>query len=463
MQKGGIIIDVLLMIWAVIESTLFLLSLPVFRNKINKQSNEVWKRSIHTNKSRVEIIFLKLKEIFICVSIVGIAYVFFNSISNNAIQIIMRWCQGTFIVAFLPIIITWIQEKNSKIKTSWHFILLLIGLVISIFSYSINIDSLEEIEEYNTYIVVILSVFVAVFILSIFKIFGNNQVKSANKTHICIRKDLFHRTPNLNLTNLDGLELIKMCERYFDEYSKCYRKLDNLKRVEYVNLYGVYRDLWYKRAATIMKKALLISILILVLKVIFNYEVKVIINLTIMFLYYLNIAFLKRFDKNFLDRLAIRYFYDEWGYCLYYQDKCKFAGNVQIIEFSKNHKFVHSVLDIAALSRAVAFNDRINGTEMIKIISNSFYELFDIYSDEKKSNWLEILPLWLISLFEFSICGKVSQDIRSKLGGYCENPIERQEINMFLFSFWIDIKRHMPDRGISEFISKFMLEINTES
>lgn len=55
---------------------------------------------------------------------------------------------------------------------------------------------------------------------------------------------------------------------------------------------------------------------------------------------------------------------------------------MQIIEFPKNHRFVHSVLDIAALNRAVAFNDRINGTEMIKI-SNSFYELFDIYSDEK--------------------------------------------------------------------------------
>ena len=56
-----------------------------------------------------------------------------------------------------------------------------------------------------------------------------------------IRKDLYYRTPGLVL-NVSNVELIKCCEKYFDEYICRYRKIKELRTIEYVNLEGVHRE-----------------------------------------------------------------------------------------------------------------------------------------------------------------------------------------------------------------------------
>ena len=49
--------------------------------------------------------------------------------------------------------------------------------------------------------------------------------------------------------NVSNVELIKCCEKYFDEYICRYRKIKELRTIEYVNLAGVHRELWYKKSS----------------------------------------------------------------------------------------------------------------------------------------------------------------------------------------------------------------------
>ncbi|MBU5314512.1 hypothetical protein KQI38_21040 [Tissierella carlieri] len=450
------------MIWVGLEGVLLLLSFPTFRNKINKQSHEVWKRTIATNKSRVEVFLSKFKEIIICIVIGIFAYSFLNILSDAVIQALMQFWQVVFVVAFLPIIMTWIQDKNSKIKTKWHTLLLLIGLVVSIVSYFIDIESIEDIEHYKMCLAILLSVFFAVLVLSLFKVISNNQIKPLNRPFNSIRKDLFYRTTNLDIRNIDNIELSKMCEQYFDRYLGCYKKIIHIERIEYVSLLGRYRGLWYKRAEIIMKNVFVLSALILFIRLLIGFKITSIINVAVMLLFYVNVIILKNIDKEYLYKIGITYFYSKWGYCLYYQDDCKFVGDVQLIENSKYHKYVHSVLDIAALCRAAVYYDKYNKTEKIKTISRDFYELFDNYATDINSNWIKILPLWIISLFEFSTFGELSQDIIIKLGQCCKSKSERQAINMFLFSCWVDMTRQMPGEKVNNFISHFMNKIKFE-
>lgn len=76
------------------------------------------------------------------------------------------------------------------------------------------------------------------------------------------------------ISNVSNVELIKCCEKYFDEYICRYRKIKELRTIEYVNLAGVHRELWYKKAAHFMKIFVALSIFVTIFSMFFGISYK---------------------------------------------------------------------------------------------------------------------------------------------------------------------------------------------
>ena len=84
---------------------------------------------------------------------------------------------------------------------------------------------------------------------------------------------------------------------------------------------------------------------------------------------------LKSVDLSSLEIIVAIYNYDLWGYFIKTNKKVKFIGTVQLLELTKYHVYVHSMLDVAALCRAVAYSDMHNENKMIQFVSKNFNDL----------------------------------------------------------------------------------------
>ena len=191
----------------------------------------------------------------------------------------------------------------------------------------------------------------------------------------------------------------------------------------------------------------------------FRLSIKPVIVIVLIFAFGILISLFQHIDLDCLYKMAIRFFYDEWGYYLTSTRCDKFVGTVQFIECSKFHRYIHSFLDIAALCRAVAFNDKITGEKNICIIASNLSDLFVNYSDYKNNkNWVMVIPLWIAALFEFYITDQVNDDVKAVLVNFAD---ERKSINIsiFLQSFWADIERKLPKEGVSKYIKSFEEEL----
>lgn len=165
-----------------------------------------------------------------------------------------------------------------------------------------------------------------------------------------------------------------------------------------------------------------------------------------------------------MHRIAIDFFYNMNGYCLFLNDNKnikKFVGTVQMFDNFKYHKFVHSFLNIAAFCRATSFNDINNREQKIKILTSNMYGLCTFYEDSNNGDWIKLLPLWIAALFEFYVTDEVSEIVRAEFNKICLYKKQRQEVYIFLSGFWVDMTRNMPNDN--NFINKFMSEISCEN
>ena len=275
-----------------------------------------------------------------------------------------------------------------------------------------------------------------------------------------IRKDLYYRTPGLAV-NVSDIELIKHCEKYFAEYMCRYREIKELRTIEYVNLAGVYRKLWYAKAACFMKTFVMVSIFIVVISLKFGMLNKLFAVIGLIIIFGVLLSIYKHIDLECLYKIGIRCIYDEWGYYLTCAGRSKFVGTVQMIEVSKFHKYVHSFLDIAALCRAVAFSDHMSKENRICIITRNLSELFTNYTEyEQKRNWVMVIPLWIAALFEFYVSGEISAEIKATVLKSADESV-RADISIFLQSFWADMERKELKDGILDYIQSFETQLYT--
>lgn len=421
---------------------------------------EPWNYSINVSKSVVEKVQGFIKEIYSFVIVFAIIYAIFEQLPQNVLQGIMRWYLGIFMVAISPLFFS-----KEMIKNYWQIVTLIIGVIISIAGCLIDINSIDVIEHHSGWLTRLLEIFLTFFLISLYKFYEMNK-KAVNKKTIKrgIRKDLYYRTTNINL-NASGIELIRICERFFDEYCRCSKKIGKVKSVEYVTLIGKYQEKWFSKCVAIVKKFIVITVAILVLILVINSSKKVyldvIINISIIIAFLGNVYILKKRDKQYLNKIAIRYFYDEWGYCLFYEEECKYVGNVQMIDVWKYHRFIHSVLDIVALCRIVALNDKIDNTNKIKLVSSNFSQLFNIYGSEIQfgAQWIVLLPVWIAAFFEFEMYNKVDGMVKQSLRKTIVEESDWKYISIFIQGLWVDLKKLFPDENCNKLVNSFVDEI----
>ncbi|EHI58242.1 MAG: hypothetical protein ACLTC4_02315 [Hungatella hathewayi] len=275
-----------------------------------------------------------------------------------------------------------------------------------------------------------------------------------------MRKDLIWRISKIKLDDLDVFELIKNSEKFYDQFLKYYKKIPDIFNIEYANLHGRYKFNWYKNASKKMKFFFVANILLLFILSRTNIEYTIYITL-MMFVFVINIIVLKKLDESYLESLAIRYFYDDWGFCVSCAKKIEFVGNIEMIEVSKYHHFIHSILDIAAFNRAIYMKDKFYKTNVISLVSKNMLELTSNYQSKNK-NWVQYIPLWITALFDYDLNGEIEFDICKKFQECCENEYERECINVFLYSFWTYITRVMPADDKSSLVFNFMKYIERD-
>lgn len=445
--------DILLMMWFVIDMVLLLI-LP-FRKTVTKYENVMRRRSIESVKSLGARLMDVLSKIFLLIPVGLIVYILIHIVPDMIIQKLLEWYKGIFIVALFPLLFTWIKEKNFNIKSIWNGCLTVLAILFSIVGYIIDTEDVKAVSEYRVALNVLMTMLVIIFIVAVLEIRKESKEYYSKKIpKKGIRKDLYYRTPGLVL-NVSNVELIKCCEKYFDEYICRYREIKELRTIEYVNLAGVHRELWYKKAAHFMKIFVALSIFVTIFSMFFGISYKPFGVIGLIIIFGILVIIYKHIDLKCLYIIGIRYFYDEWGYFLTCTSRNKFIGTVQMIEKSKFHKYIHSFLDIVALCRAVAVSDKMNGEKKICIITSNLSELFANYSDYKENqNWVMVIPLWIAALFEFYVTDKISDDAKLILLKSVDESV-RADISIFLQSFWADIERKELKDGISKYIQLF--------
>lgn len=273
-----------------------------------------------------------------------------------------------------------------------------------------------------------------------------------------IRRDLYNRTPRLEL-DIKNLEMIRCCEKYFEHYICRYKKIKKLRTIEYVTLGKQGKKYWYRRAANYMEGVIAGSICLTIINMVNSMSFTHLKVIMYIIVYKILIKLLKTINAEFLQSIAIRYFYDAWGYYLTSESSDKYVGTVQMVERSRYHKFIHSFLDIVALCRAVSVDDKLNKGNRICIITNNLNDLFLGYSDfEKEQNWIMLIPLWIAALFEFNVTGKVEERIKATLVSSVNENV-RANISNFLQSFWVDMERKELNKEMVDYICLFQKEL----
>lgn len=444
---------ILLIVWFVIDVVLCLLLLR--REQVTKYPNKMWKRSIEKVKRLNERVLEALEEfgllILLCAFIYGIIYY----IPDIGIQKLLEWYQGIFIVVLFPMLFNWFKGNNFGVKSKGIGSLLVLAIFINIVGTLIDTEKVEVVVQYRSELSVLITIFLVVLFVALYRMGKeNNKYYSKRLPKKGIRKDLYYRTPRL-MVNVSDVELVRCCERYFDEYICQYKKMKNLQMMEYVNLTGVHRKLWYEKAARFMKIFVAATIFIMIISLKFGTTYKLLWVIVFLFVFWVLISIYKHVDLECLYRIGIRYAYDDWGYYLTCTGKDKFVGDVQIMAVSKFHKYVYSVLDIAALCRAVAFNDKMSGENRICIITRNLGELFTNYTDyEQRKNWIMVIPLWIAALFEFYVAEDVEQKTKEILLKSADESV-RADIDIFLQSFWADMEKKELKNGILDYLKLF--------
>lgn len=114
----------------------------------------------------------------------------------------------------------------------------------------------------------------------------------------------------------------------------------------------------------------------------------------------------------------------------------------KLLRRNKYCNYIWLVLDFVALFRYVTFLDRIYGTQDMKIISDNMRSLFNEYKDINIKGVYYELPLWLCSLFEYSLFGEcIAKNTLQKL----YKDWNSNQLSTAIYSIWLHVTRNMDE------------------
>lgn len=273
-----------------------------------------------------------------------------------------------------------------------------------------------------------------------------------------IKSDLHYRTSRLNV-DMKLKELRICCEKYFWNYINRYKQIERPRRIEYVNAIMDDEYFWYESIKGRMKRFIMINFMIMCYGLGAGIYLKSMALFSLILIFMMLVKLFEKTDQGCWHKIVIRFFYAEWGYCLTMAKQRKFVGDVQLVERSKYHKYVHSFLDIAAFCRAVAAEEQMGKDDhKITFLVENLSELAADYTDfEEEKNWVLFLPVWQAALFEFSCTKTISKQAKEVLKTVT-NEKNSVEIKLFLQNFWLDMERKGKDSAWA-FVESFEAQL----
>lgn len=177
------------MMWIVIDVVLLII-LPL-RKYVTRYQNEMYQRSIESVKSLSTRFSEALLKVFLLISVSLIIYIVMDIVPNVAIQILLKWYIGIFIVALLPMFYERIEKKTYNIKSIWNGCLTVLAILFSMVGYIIDIENVEEVSENRVALNILITIFVTIFGVALFEMGkGNNENYSKKLSKPGIRKDV---------------------------------------------------------------------------------------------------------------------------------------------------------------------------------------------------------------------------------------------------------------------------------
>lgn len=430
----------------VMAFTIALSALWLMRNTIKKEPIGVFKKVLHSDKTLIEKIYdiFPVASLVICllVFLVLIFYII-NDLSPQAFSSVYSvfLATGAFSSVFELIL------KDEKMLV-WQLIsMVLLGLLSVLKDLGMDGES-------KRIIFWVLAIYIVFLVVSVIVRIKNSKGKKVKKYNKKLYKDLFYRTTNCEADHMSKLELIKHLEKYFSAFTRNYNKKRNIKKIEFGTPYGINRDYWYNRIAKRIKVIFIICGAIICLNAIFLSQWWMLFSLVYFVILYILICAIKIEDGDYLKRILIRLYYDEWG-CFLIGNKVEFVGNVQTIGQGNKYKFVHAILNLAAFYRVISFDDRINGNHRMKIVIDNLCDLTKTQKQEGEQNWIEILPLIMASLFEYNNTGMISGNVKKLIYEYKFSDNEKRDMQYFLQGLWATVTGRMPTSNDGLFIRNF--------
>lgn len=451
--------EILVVIWLGIDIIPFMCFIPSLKKEIIRDSNYIQRKTIEC-KSELKDIFLEnIVQGFIMIFIIGFINIIVCTLPNDVIEAIIKWYLAVFIVAQLPMFISWVKDNNFKVRIFLIVSLYILSSILGIIAYFIDSETTELSVYHRNIINTILTIVAFVMCVILFNIkkeYNENRTKKIPVKGI--RSDLIYRTPRLKM-NVSNTEISIGCEKYFEEYRRCFKKIKCARGIEYVNLSGIHREAWYSKASLVMKIFFVISMLIIAFEMVCSENSRTLSACASVLAFPVIIYLFAKINKEYMYKMGIRMIYSEWGYCMRVGKNFKFVSDFYSLKYSKFHKYVHSFLDIAALCRAIAFHDRYEGNSRICMISTNLNELFSEYMDDVDTKtWMAFIPLWIAALFEFRVLGKVNPQIKKTLVNSFHEE-EKIELDIFLQSFWANIEGKNLEEESLNFIKRFRTEL----
>lgn len=432
--------------YLVIAVIIVLSALWLMRNTIKKQPIGMPKKILHSDKTLIEKIcdILPITSFVIClITLLVLIFYIVDALNPQAFSSVY----SIFLTAGVSSSIFEINIKDEKMF-EWQLIPMILFGVLSF------LKDLGMEDENKKIVFWALAIYIVFLVVSVIIRIKNNRGRKVRKYNKKIYKDLFYRTTNCEVDYMDNLELIIYLERYFSMFETSYKKKKDIKRIKFGTPYGIYKDYWYNRVAKMIKIISLICELIICLNAIILSQWWILLFVGFFGILYLLIHFIKIEDGDYLKRILIRAYYDEWG-CFLEGEKIKFVGNIQMIERGYKYNFVHAMLNLAAFCRAISFDDKINGKNRMQIVIDNLYELTIMHRKEKELYWIEIIPLLIASLFEYNNTGMIFENVKQLFQECNFNDDVQRDIRCFLQGLWATITGRMPTSNDGLFIRSF--------
>lgn len=424
---------VFLFVWIII---LLIISHPSFKKSIDMEIKIPQRSVIKEHNSFTKIMFYGYT---FSLSLICGMFVFGVLHNNGLLNSVIEFFKNVWPTSILSIVYPALNKKNK----AWSVVLIILSIVLCI-----TLDQ-EKSDKFYLKYSVMLSLLVTFVVVAIMIPLFSNSLSKKRKIKKGVWRDLYYRKSNIICNYNDEFELSRSIERLFITYLEKYKKLKNVKSIEYVTLRKTTidesdrKDYWYKKGSFAIK-ILMISLAFYNVRMLLLFEnVENILCILEIIIILVIIYYMKKNDYEYLKLIGLRYFYDDWGYYITTDKKYIFVSLEQMIHISKYKNYIKSLLDLLAVFRCIQQIDIVKKTNLVNYISQDVLEIVSLCNDSNE--WKSMLPIWVLTYIQYEKNGYVACKSKDILSRTVSDKEERANLCITLQSILANYYRKEPN------------------